>query len=220
MAGIGLVATGGFRIWLKGELRVNQLNFNQMRMMKLGTVAVAAVTNRVKRAVGPMDAPAKALNAKYARAKASRWFERSGRVNHQESRRNVRDLTLTGEMLNKFGVRTVADNKVTAAVIQGYRMPFNFFQTPSMALGLTTYKRIRKNTKKGIRGSPTAKDKAWWNHQREAWMTLSPRNLQTVSNAANLIFADMVREAIIVTGGTVQRIGGLSALTSPFAQVA
>lgn len=92
------------RIWVKKQLSVKHLNFKQREMLKLGTVAVASVKNRVSAAVGPDDSPSKPLTKKYAIYKSTL---------HKGNRRN---LTLTGKMLGNFSLRTVSENTAKASL--------------------------------------------------------------------------------------------------------
>jgi len=92
------------RIWQKKQIRLDRLNFKQHQMFKIGNVGVAAVKNRVGAALGPSDAPAKPLTKRYAIRKT-----RLGKGNR-------RNLTLTGDMLRNFMVRTVSENRARAGL--------------------------------------------------------------------------------------------------------
>jgi hypothetical protein len=92
------------RIWFKKEMRVDHLNFRQHQMLKLGTVGVAAVKNRVGAATGPDDSAAKPLTKRYAIWKTKL---RKG---------NRRNLTLTGDMLRNLSVRTVSEKAAKASL--------------------------------------------------------------------------------------------------------
>ena len=92
------------RIYQKKQIRLDRLNFKQHQMFKIGTVGVAAVKNRVGAALGPNDSPAKPLTKRYAIRKT-----RLGRGNR-------RNLTLTGDMLRNFQVRTVSENRAKASL--------------------------------------------------------------------------------------------------------
>jgi hypothetical protein len=92
------------RIWQKKQIRLDRLNFKQHQMFKIGNVGVAAVKNRVSAALGPSDAPAKPLTKRYAIRKT-----RLGKGNR-------RNLTLTGDMLRNFMVRTVSENRAKASL--------------------------------------------------------------------------------------------------------
>ena len=78
------------RIWLRKQLRVDHLNFHQIKMLKLGLVGLAAVKNRLAAGLGPTDAPAKSLAKRYARYKAKRL-----------KRRAVREIT-PGLVIGRF----------------------------------------------------------------------------------------------------------------------
>ncbi len=92
------------RIYQKKEIRLDRLNFRQHQMFKIGNVGVAAVKNRLGAALGPSDAPAKPLTKRYAIRKT-----RLGRGNR-------RNLTLTGDMLRNFMVRTVSESRAKASL--------------------------------------------------------------------------------------------------------
>jgi hypothetical protein len=91
------------RIYQKKEIRLDRLNFKQHQMFKIGNVGVAAVKNRVFAAQGPDDSPAKPLTKRYAIRKT-----RLGRGNR-------RNLTLTGDMLRNFMVRSVSEKQARAS---------------------------------------------------------------------------------------------------------
>lgn len=95
----------GVRIWFKRQLRVDHLNFRQFQMLKLGTVGLAQVKNRLASGRGPADAPAKPLTRRYAIFKSKRL-----------RRRAVRDLSLTGSMLRNLSVRTVSEKAAKASL--------------------------------------------------------------------------------------------------------
>jgi len=92
------------RIWQKKQIRLDRLNFKQHQMFKIGNVGVAAVKHRVGAALGPSDAPARPLSKRYAIRKT-----RLGKGNR-------RNLTLTGDMLRNFMVRTVSENRARAGL--------------------------------------------------------------------------------------------------------
>ena len=84
-------------------------------MVKLGTVAVAGVKNRLGAARNLSDAPSKPLSKRYAIRK-SRNLARGGfrRTGPGSGRKNVRDLRFTGNMLRNFQVRTVTSRRALA----------------------------------------------------------------------------------------------------------
>ena len=92
------------RIYQKKQLIFNQLSFRHQDMVKIGTVGVAAMKNRLEAAGGPSDSPAKPLTKRYAIYKT-----RMGKGN----RRNLR---LTGRMLNNFMLRTVTEVSAKASL--------------------------------------------------------------------------------------------------------
>jgi hypothetical protein len=90
------------RVFYKKQVRIDQMNFRQQSMLKIGTVGVAAVKNRLAAAQGPTDSSAKPLTKRYAIRKT------------QLGKGNRRNLMFTGDMLRNFQVRTVSDNKAKA----------------------------------------------------------------------------------------------------------
>ena len=92
------------RIWQKKQLIFNQLSFVHRDMVKIGTVGVAAVKNRLAAAQGPEDRSAKPLTKRYAIHKT-----RLGKGNR-------RTLSLTGRMLSNFSLRTVNENSAKAGL--------------------------------------------------------------------------------------------------------
>ena len=91
------------RVYQKKQIRLDRLNFAQTQMFKVANVGVAAVKNRLAAAQGPTDSAAKPLTKRYAI-----WKTKLGRGNR-------RNLTLTGNMLRNFQVRTVSENKAKAS---------------------------------------------------------------------------------------------------------
>ena len=91
------------RVYQKKQIRLDRLSFAQSQMFKVGNVGVAAVKNRLGAAQGPNDGPAKPLTKRYAI-----WKTKLGKGNR-------RNLTLTGDMLRNFQVRTVSENKAKAS---------------------------------------------------------------------------------------------------------
>ena len=105
------------RIYVKKKIELSRLNVRQKEMFKLGTVAVAAVKDRLAHARNSHDGAAKPLTKRYAIQK-NRMLSRGGfrRTGRGSGRKNVRDLRLSGDMLRNFTVRTVRDNSVRAGV--------------------------------------------------------------------------------------------------------
>lgn len=91
------------RVYVKKQVRLDRLNTTQQQMLKIGTVGVAAVKNRLAAAQGPNDATAKPLTKRYAI-----WKTKRGRGNR-------RNLYLTGDMLRNFQVRTVSERQAKAS---------------------------------------------------------------------------------------------------------
>jgi hypothetical protein len=88
------------RLYIKKKLVIDgRLTFDQKRMYRIGTIAVGEVKDRVKRALNETDSKSKPLNTRYAIRKT------------RFGKRNVRDLSYTGDMLNNFTLRTVSDNE-------------------------------------------------------------------------------------------------------------
>jgi hypothetical protein len=92
------------RIFQKKQIRLDRLNFRQSQLFKIGNVGVAAVKNRVGAALGTSDGPAKPLTKRYAIRKT------------KLGKGNRRNLTLTGDMLRNFLVRTVSENRAKASL--------------------------------------------------------------------------------------------------------
>ncbi len=91
------------RIYQKKEVRLDRLTVRQHQMFKIGNVGVAAVKNRLAAAQGPNDGSAKPLSRYYAIRKT------------KMGKGNRRNLTLTGDMLRNFQVRTVSEHKAKAS---------------------------------------------------------------------------------------------------------
>ena len=92
------------RIWQKKQIVLDHLNFRQHQMVKIGTVGVATVKNRVTAALGPDDGSAKPLTKRYAIRKTRLGLG------------NRRNLTFTGNMLRNLSLRTVSENSAKANV--------------------------------------------------------------------------------------------------------
>jgi hypothetical protein len=90
------------RVYYKKQVRIDRMNFRQQSMLKIGTVGVAAVKNRLAASLDSNDAPSKPLTKGYARQKTRLGLPPK------------RDLMLTGDMLRNFQVRTVSDNLAKA----------------------------------------------------------------------------------------------------------
>lgn len=91
------------RVYQKKQIRLDLLTVPQEQMFKIGNLAVAAVKSRVTAAQGPDDSAAKPLTRYYAIRKT------------KLGKGNRRNLTLTGDMLRAFMVRTVSDNTAKAS---------------------------------------------------------------------------------------------------------
>lgn len=90
------------RVYFKKQIRIDHMNFRQQSMLKIGTVGVASVKNRLAAAQGPTDSSAKPLTKRYAIQKT------------KLGKGNRRNLSFTGDMLRNFMVRTVTENKAKA----------------------------------------------------------------------------------------------------------
>ena len=90
------------RVFYKKQVRIDRMNFRQQAMLKVGTVGVAAVKNRLAASLDSNDAPSKPLTKWYARRKTRLGLG------------DKRDLSFTGDMLRNFQVRTVTENKAKA----------------------------------------------------------------------------------------------------------
>lgn len=156
------------RVYFKKEIRLDRLSFQQQDMLKLGTVATAAVKNRVRAAQGPNDGPAKPLAVGYAKFKSRRglknrrdlWgtgFALSGQLTRAKKRPKV-GKRFIGHMLDDLRVRTVTGDTVR--------------------IGLSQF---------------AARAKGLANQLREPWLVLSPSNRAAVNNAWGLIFAEKVK---------------------------
>lgn len=91
------------RVFVKKQRQIGHLTFRQVNMLKIGTVALATVKNRVQAAKNADDGPAKPLAKYYAKWKSKKLRKRA-----------VRDLTFTGDMINTLQVRTVNNNYAQA----------------------------------------------------------------------------------------------------------
>ncbi len=101
--GGGLMAAS-IRIWERKQLRLDKLTLKQREMVEIGSAGLLSVFQRLSKALGPKDSPAKPLAKGYAIFKTRK---RKG---------NRRDLKLTGDMLRNLALRTVSDNSAKAAL--------------------------------------------------------------------------------------------------------
>jgi hypothetical protein len=90
------------RVFYKKQVRIDRMNFRQQSMLKIGTVGVAAVKNRLAASLDSNDAPSMPLTKGYARHKIKLGLG------------DKRNLMFTGDMLRNFQVRTVSDNTAKA----------------------------------------------------------------------------------------------------------
>ena len=147
------------RIYQKKQIRLDRLSFRQNQMFKIGNVGVAAVKNWLAASQGPTDSAAKPLTKQYAI-----WKTKQGKGNR-------RNLTLTGDMLRNFLVRTVSENKAKASV------------TGRGSAKTTTNKR-------GKAVGAENKIKAWITNKIEPWIVFSAKNRTAVLDATNRILIE------------------------------
>ena len=93
------------RVYVKKQLRLDLLSFNQRRMYQLGNAGLASVTHRVRYGKDANDATAPPLNKRYAITKSKKLGKAA-----------KRDLHFTGSMLGNLKVRTVAENRASASL--------------------------------------------------------------------------------------------------------
>lgn len=94
---------GRIRVYVKRKLELGRLTLDQQKMYKIGMIAVGTVKDRVKAGVNDQDAASKPLATRYAILKQKTLHKRP-----------IRDLSLTGAMLDNFTVRTVSDHSAYA----------------------------------------------------------------------------------------------------------
>lgn len=104
------------RVYVKKKIEVTRMNFGQKSMLKMGTVGLAAIKDRVKRAIGPTDGPTKPLTRRYAirkmRLRGTVQRLNEGGTGTVSTLSNRRDLHYTGSMMRNLTVRTVSENRV------------------------------------------------------------------------------------------------------------
>jgi len=146
------------RVFFKQKIIPGRFNVRQKEMLKLGTVGVSSILNRLALGRGPNDGPAKPLGQGYMRFKLRKGlkpfrdlratgFGIISRARKRKARRKFQ-----GHMLDNFRVRTVSETRATANV-SGF----------------------------------AARVKARANQNIEPWMVLSPKNKAAVIRAAQLI---------------------------------
>lgn len=91
------------RIFVKGIRQIGNLSFKQHQMLKVGTVGLSAVKNRVQSGQNASDRAAKPLTKGYAIRKSKALGKKA-----------KRDLTFTGGLLRNLQVRTVSTNTAQA----------------------------------------------------------------------------------------------------------
>jgi len=165
-----------FRIYQKGKLVFDQLSFRQQDMVKIGTVGVAAVIERVLLGRGPTDGPAKPLRNWYARLK-----QRKGLIPR-------RDLMGTGFMhvkqLQKGKLRISKKTALLGGRFVGHMMD---------NLSLRT---VTENSAKAGFTQNVARIKAQANEKREPFVTFSPKNREAVTSAAAQIFRERIKTLV------------------------
>lgn len=90
-------------VYVKKKMMVRYFTPSQQNMLKVGTVGLATVKNRVQKALDANDQTAPPLNRGYAVTKSRLWRKRA-----------VRDLTFTGDMMRNLQVREVTYNTAKA----------------------------------------------------------------------------------------------------------
>lgn len=90
-------------VYVKKKLMVRYFTPSQQNMLKVGTVGLATVKNRVQKALDADDKAAPPLNKRYAITKSRLWHKRA-----------IRDLTFTGDMMRNLQVREVTYNTAKA----------------------------------------------------------------------------------------------------------
>lgn len=107
------------RVYVKRKIEVGRMNFGQRAMLKVGTTGLAAIKDRVKRAINPQDGPAKPLSKRYAirkmRLRGTIQKLNEGGSGVVQSLTNKRDLHFTGSMMRNLTVRSVSEYKALAA---------------------------------------------------------------------------------------------------------
>jgi hypothetical protein len=93
------------RIKTRGRIRLTGTTFRQFHMLQVGKAALESFKKRVTAGRTPQDLPAKPLTKRYAIRKSKMLRAKA-----------VRDLRLTGAMLDNLTVRSASDNRVTAAL--------------------------------------------------------------------------------------------------------
>ena len=164
------------RIYVKKQIRLDRLNFQQRQMFELGSVGVAAVKNRLELGRGPADTSGKRLTSRYLG-----WKVRHGGMPY-------RNLSLSGDMLRNFAVRTVSEKQARAGVTGRGSIKTGWNKKRTRMVGVEN--RI----------------KAWVNQKREEWMVFSPKNKASVLEAARrmLIAAKPRMLTQRLLGGTQQ----------------
>ncbi len=149
------------RVYVKKQIQIANLNFNQIQMLKVGTVGLATVKNRVQDAIQSDDTKAAPLKQWYARVKSKRLGKRA-----------VRDLTLTGDMLRNFQVRTVSQNAAYAS--------------------LTTVKDRIKARSNNLREQK-------FSGRQFGWIAFSPTNIKDTAASAQRIFAEGIPKFVKIS---------------------
>jgi len=97
------------RVYVKKQIRLDRLDFQQREMFKLATVGLASRKDEIGRALNANGGPAKPLTKRYAMRKSRVTKRGQGRG------RNVRDLHLSGDMLREWSVRTVSTRQAVSS---------------------------------------------------------------------------------------------------------
>lgn len=91
------------RIYVKRQIAVNRLNFDQKTMLALGNVALSSRKESVTKGQTVEGSAAAPLRKRYAKRKAKLGLK------------PIRDLVFSGELMRGWLVRTVSDNRAHAS---------------------------------------------------------------------------------------------------------
>jgi hypothetical protein len=96
------------KIYVKRQIRLDRLSFQQRQMFKLGNVGLASRKFEIDKGLNANGGPAKPLTKSYAIRKSRRTKGGQG------VGRNRRDLRFTGDMLREWSVRTVSERQAVS----------------------------------------------------------------------------------------------------------
>lgn len=164
----------GTRVYVKKQLRLDLLSWQQREMLLLGTTAVNQVKLRLAKGQNANDVPAKPLGKRWAAIKRNMHLKplrdlrgsgfAFGNALSRAKKRRKTGKRFVGHMLDEFKVRTVGQNFAKA--------------------GVSSY---------------AASVKALGNNLREVWIALSPTNAGVVrerwKEQARAKFANLIKAA-------------------------